>query len=162
MTLESRSPDEIFARGGYGAKGSVGFLLARVSLSHCFHSGVWYGHFSSSMHHSGGSGSRKAASRRARVRQRGMPCLASSTNACVVGKTPHSRAVLSLDAATTCRPSGLNAALLGEKPPENITLHGAHDFNSGGEIGSVSAASSAFSAQIGKQFKRVGNTLTIG
>jgi hypothetical protein len=47
-------------------------------------------------------------------------------------------------------------------PPENITLHGAHDFHSGGEIGSVSAASSAFSAYIGKQFKRVANTLTIG
>jgi streptogramin lyase len=51
---------------------------------------------------------------------------------------------------------------LGKKPPENITLHGAHDFSSGGEIGSVSAASSAFSAHIGKQFKRVANTLTIG
>jgi hypothetical protein len=51
---------------------------------------------------------------------------------------------------------------LGERPPQNITLHGAHDFNSGGEIGSVSAASTAFAAHIGKQFKRVGNTLTIG
>jgi streptogramin lyase len=51
---------------------------------------------------------------------------------------------------------------LGAKPPENMTLHGAHDFNSGGEIGSVSAASSAFASHIGKQFKRVGNTLTIG
>jgi hypothetical protein len=51
---------------------------------------------------------------------------------------------------------------IGQKPPENITLHGAHDFSSGGEIGSISAASSAFSAHIGKQFKRVGNTLTIG
>ena len=50
---------------------------------------------------------------------------------------------------------------LGGKPPENITLLGAHDFNSGGEIGSVSAASSAFSEHIGKQFKRVANTLTI-
>ena len=48
-----------------------------------------------------------------------------------------------------------------EKPPQNMTLHGAHDFNSGGEIGSVSAASTAFAPQIGKQFKRVGNTLTI-
>jgi hypothetical protein len=47
------------------------------------------------------------------------------------------------------------------KPPENITLHGAHDFNSGGEIGSVSAASTAFASRIGKQFKRVVNTLTI-
>ena len=47
------------------------------------------------------------------------------------------------------------------KPPENMTLHGAHDFNSGGEIGSVSAASSAFATHIGKQFKRVVNTLTV-
>ena len=51
---------------------------------------------------------------------------------------------------------------LGGSPPENITLHGAHDFKSGGEIGSVSAASPAFSAQIGKQFKRVANILSIG
>src|SRR5215472_7683425 len=51
---------------------------------------------------------------------------------------------------------------LGGKPPENMTLHGAHDFDSGDEIGSVGAASSAFSAYIGKQFKRVANTLTIG
>jgi DNA-binding beta-propeller fold protein YncE len=51
---------------------------------------------------------------------------------------------------------------LGANPPENMTLHGAHDFGSGGEIGSVSAASSAFAAHIGKQFKRVGNTLSIG
>ena len=48
------------------------------------------------------------------------------------------------------------------KPPENMTLHGAHDFDKGGEIGSVSAASSAFAAYIGKQFKRDVNTLTIG
>jgi hypothetical protein len=47
------------------------------------------------------------------------------------------------------------------KPPENMTLHGAHDFNTGGEIGSVSAASSAFATHIGKQFKRVVNTLTV-
>lgn len=49
-----------------------------------------------------------------------------------------------------------------EQPPENITLHGSHDFNSGGQIGSVSAASSAHAALIGQQFTRVGNTLTIG
>jgi hypothetical protein len=48
-----------------------------------------------------------------------------------------------------------------EKPPQNITLHGSHDFNSGGEIGSVSAASQQFSSRIGHQFKRVVNTLTI-
>lgn len=47
------------------------------------------------------------------------------------------------------------------RPPENMTLHGAHDFNSGGQIGSVSAASSAYARRIGKQFKRVGDTLTI-
>jgi hypothetical protein len=55
----------------------------------------------------------------------------------------------------------LTLFFLGKKPPENITLHGSHDFNSGGEIGSVSAASGAFAAHIGKQFKRVVNTLTI-
>lgn len=48
-----------------------------------------------------------------------------------------------------------------EKPPQNMTLHGAHDFNSGNQIGSVSAASTSFSARIGKQFKRVVNILTI-
>ncbi len=47
------------------------------------------------------------------------------------------------------------------KPPENMTLHGSHDFNSGGEIGSVSAASPAFASHIGKQFKRVVNTPTV-
>ncbi|HTH22426.1 MAG TPA: hypothetical protein VL854_09435 [Nitrososphaeraceae archaeon] len=51
---------------------------------------------------------------------------------------------------------------LGKQPPENITLHGSHDFNSGGEIGSVSAGSTTYASQIGKQFKRVVNTLTIG
>jgi hypothetical protein len=56
----------------------------------------------------------------------------------------------------------LTLFFLGAKPPENMTLHGAHDFDSGSEIGSVSAASSAFSAQIGKPFKRVANTLTVG
>jgi hypothetical protein len=50
---------------------------------------------------------------------------------------------------------------LGEKPPQNMTLHGSHDFTSGGEIGSVSAASNAFSMWIGHQFKRVGNVLTV-
>ena len=33
----------------------------------------------------------------------------------------------------------------GKAPPENITLHGAHDFNSGNAIGSVGAASDAYS-----------------
>jgi hypothetical protein len=51
--------------------------------------------------------------------------------------------------------------LLGTNPLENITLHGAHDFNTGGEVDSVSAAPGAMAAQIGQQFSRVVNTLTI-
>ncbi len=50
---------------------------------------------------------------------------------------------------------------LNQKSPENMTLHGAHDFNTGYENGSVSAASAAFAAHIGKQFKRVGDQLTV-
>ncbi len=49
---------------------------------------------------------------------------------------------------------------LGTTPPENITLHGAHDCNGGGEVGSVSAASGAMAVHIGHQFGRV-NTVTI-
>ncbi|MFL6260679.1 MAG: hypothetical protein ACJ76Y_13275 [Thermoanaerobaculia bacterium] len=56
----------------------------------------------------------------------------------------------------------LTLFFLGHKPAENITLQGDHDFNSGGEIGSVSAASSTQAAHIGKQFKRTGDTLVIG
>lgn len=55
----------------------------------------------------------------------------------------------------------LTLFFLKEQPPQNMTLHGSHDFNSGGEIGSVSAASTAYASHIGKQFKRVVNTLTI-
>ena len=46
-------------------------------------------------------------------------------------------------------------------PPQNMTLHGSHDFSSGGQIGSVSAASTSFASRIGNQFKRVGDVLTI-
>jgi hypothetical protein len=56
----------------------------------------------------------------------------------------------------------LTLFFLGRKPPKNITLLGAHEFDSGDEIGSVSAASSAFSTYIGEQFKRVADKLTIG
>ena len=49
-----------------------------------------------------------------------------------------------------------------DKPPQNIIMQGSHDFNSGGEIGSVSAASSTQAAHIGKSFKRLGDTVTIG
>ena len=48
-----------------------------------------------------------------------------------------------------------------QMPPQNLVVQGFHDFNSGGEIGSVSAASGAFAALIGKEFHRVGNVLTI-
>ena len=51
---------------------------------------------------------------------------------------------------------------LPNKPPENITMQGSHDFNSGKEVGSVSAASHTQAAHIGKQFTRVGDVVTIG
>lgn len=44
---------------------------------------------------------------------------------------------------------------------ENMTLQGSHDFGSGNEVGSVSAASSGFSSHIGQQFKRVRSALVI-
>ena len=50
---------------------------------------------------------------------------------------------------------------LGDKPPQNITLQGAHDFDSGDEIGSVSAASGQYSAYIGKPFTCEKEKLTI-
>src|SRR3954447_22057857 len=37
------------------------------------------------------------------------------------------------------------------KPPENMTLHGAHDFNSGGEIGCARAGETRVAARIGTQ-----------
>jgi hypothetical protein len=48
------------------------------------------------------------------------------------------------------------------EPPENITVQGSHDFNSGNEAGSVSAASSGRAIHRGKDFTRTGNTVTIG
>ncbi len=50
---------------------------------------------------------------------------------------------------------------IGAKPPENFTLQGSHDFSSGNQIGSVSAASSLFTSYIGKSFLREGDTLII-
>jgi hypothetical protein len=43
-------------------------------------------------------------------------------------------------------------------PPQNITLEGAHDFSSGNETGSVSAASPTHASLIGKQYTRNGAT----
>ena len=45
--------------------------------------------------------------------------------------------------------------------PQNMTLHGSHDLGTGQEAGSVSAATAAFTAHIGKTFSRIGNTLTV-
>jgi hypothetical protein len=50
---------------------------------------------------------------------------------------------------------------LGSAPPENLTLQGAHDFNSGGQSGSVSAASSLLAVHLGRPFTRIGDILTI-
>jgi hypothetical protein len=47
---------------------------------------------------------------------------------------------------------------IGAHPPESITLEGAHDFNSGDETGSVSAASNTQHGHIGKQYTRSGAT----
>lgn len=49
----------------------------------------------------------------------------------------------------------------GKNPPENITLHGAHDFSSGNQIGSVSAASGAHSQFRTGTFKYTGSTKTL-
>ena len=52
---------------------------------------------------------------------------------------------------------------LRERPPENLTLQGAHDFNSGKYIGSVSGASSKYAWAIGAIFsgKTDAKSLTI-
>ena len=70
---------------------------------------------------------------------------------------------------TSCGTTEQNTAMtsttlffFGANPPENMTLLGAHNFNSGDEIGSVAAASNAFASHIGKQFKlTAAATLTI-
>jgi hypothetical protein len=49
----------------------------------------------------------------------------------------------------------------GKTPPENMTLHGAAELGTNDSIGSVSAASPTFAAQIGKAFTLAGNVLTI-
>lgn len=50
---------------------------------------------------------------------------------------------------------------LGSKPPQNLTLQGAHDYNSGEQIGSVSAASSHYSNFIGNRFTSKGDKILI-
>jgi hypothetical protein len=50
---------------------------------------------------------------------------------------------------------------LGAQPPESLTVQGVHDFNTGNESGSVSAASGQFAPLIGHPFSRVQRTVTI-
>jgi hypothetical protein len=49
----------------------------------------------------------------------------------------------------------------GKNPPENITLQGAHDFSSGNQIGSVSAASGAHSQFRTGSFKYTSSSNTL-
>ena len=68
------------------------------------------------------------------------------------GTTPQNTAMLTL-----------TLFFLGENPPQNITIEGSHDFNSGKYIGSVSAASRAFRHVRGQTFRgdTAVDTLTI-
>jgi hypothetical protein len=50
---------------------------------------------------------------------------------------------------------------IGEKPPQFITLQGTHDFSSGKQIGSVSAASSDYAGYIGSSFTADKKTIRI-
>jgi hypothetical protein len=47
---------------------------------------------------------------------------------------------------------------VGAHPPESMTLEGGHDFNSGYETGSISAASYTQAAHMGRQYTRTGAT----
>ena len=53
--------------------------------------------------------------------------------------------------------------VIGEDPPQTVTLQGAHSFNTGGFTGSISAASSAYTMIIGATFSgdSAADTLTI-
>jgi hypothetical protein len=55
----------------------------------------------------------------------------------------------------------LEVFLLPDRSPKSLVLRGAHDIGSDEETGSVSAASSALANHIGRQFRRVGNVVTI-
>ena len=50
---------------------------------------------------------------------------------------------------------------LGEQPPQSITLQGTHDFSSGKQIGSVSAASTEYADYIGGSFTTDKKTIRI-
>jgi hypothetical protein len=51
--------------------------------------------------------------------------------------------------------------LIGQNPPQNVTLQGTHDFSSGNEIGSISAASNTLTYLIGGTFSGPQNSITL-
>lgn len=51
---------------------------------------------------------------------------------------------------------------IGATPPENVTLQGVHNFNSGDQNGSVSAASASHRSLIAESYTRVADVITIG
>ncbi len=64
----------------------------------------------------------------------------------------HRRVTFSGTSAQNTAMLTLTLFFLGELPPQNITLQGAHDFSSGAYIGSVSAASAQFTKVRGETF----------
>ncbi len=71
------------------------------------------------------------------------------------------RVVLNATSAQNTAMLTMTIFFIGDAPPKNITVQGSHDFNSGGQIGSVSAASSTYAPYIDAQFTRTGDTVTI-
>jgi hypothetical protein len=51
--------------------------------------------------------------------------------------------------------------VLGSTPPDNVTLQGAHSFDTGEQSGSVSAASTAFAGLIGITFQATTTSLIL-
>jgi photosystem II stability/assembly factor-like uncharacterized protein len=69
------------------------------------------------------------------------------------------------NAATTAQNTAMLTITIffkGKTPPENLTLQGAHHFGTGGQVGSVSAASPEYLHFIGQPFRTSGNTIFIG
>ena len=59
-------------------------------------------------------------------------------------------------------PVTMTILFLGSSPVENVTVQGSHDFGSGNQVGSVSAASPSRAAYIGQPYTRIGNQLVLG
>lgn len=69
----------------------------------------------------------------------------------------HRRVTFSGTSAQNTAMVTMTVFFLGDAPPQNITLQGSHDFQSGGFIGSVSAASDAFDRVRGASFLGIGD-----